>query len=146
MERVLDHVDALTDDEREAYVQGSDGRWHLDHDIAALIDEHEAALAELRADTEQLRAKVSTLGSRHAYRRELTQAGTNPRLIEAACALLLERGAVDDDGYVETEHGPLPVSHVVSSFLASDEGSAFAPAKPTAGTFSAELARLRSLH
>ena len=146
MDKVLDHVDGLTDDERAVYAQGRDGRWHLHPELAALVDEHEAKLAERQRREDFLAAKLDDLRSRDAYRRELTAAGIDRRLLGAAEALLRERGTVDEDGYARTEHGPLPVGHVVSQFLASPEGEAFQPKPATVGPFSAELRRLRAIH
>lgn len=111
-----------------------------------LIDGHEGGLAEFRQKSERLRAKASRLGSRQACRRELVAVGINPRLLEAATALLLERGALDGDGYCETAHGLLPVGYFVSQFLASPRGEALQPKATMAGPFSAELARLNALH
>lgn len=151
MEKTLDHLDGLTDDEREVYTQGGDGRWHLHPDLAALVDEHAATLAALEEREKHLQATATRLAGRQAYRAALEAAGINGKLTEAATVLLMERAPVvlGDDGradLAETEHGLLPVSSVVASFLGSEEGEGFAPKPKTTGPYATEIARLRSLH
>ena len=149
MERIRDEIDTLTEDERECYAQGSDGKWRLDPDLAAELDAKDAELAVLQARIERTDAIYSRRVTRAAYRDALMAAGIDRGLMQAAIAMLAERAPVeppgDDDAplVARTKWGPLPVQTVVAQFLASLEGEVFAPKAATHGPFSE---RLRGLH
>ena len=94
---------------------------------------HKAIEAQDRAD-----ARFNRLVTASLIRKSLFEQGCKPKMLEMATAVCLKRFPIElsevdgePQGVVVTNAGKLTIETAIAGWLATDEGSLCAPAKPT---------------
>ncbi|RWA85917.1 hypothetical protein [Mesorhizobium sp.] len=157
---LVETLDDVPDDFKSAYVEDAE------HPDTFVLTAEGRELKALHEEKTRLDAELECLKTKHAkfqksqdtiaatLRAAIKRAGVKPELHEGLAALLQGQNKfvvqASDDGsgalvMAKTDYGAFPVDKVLTTFLESDDGVGYRPAKrggPTAGKFTQMINRV----